>query len=137
MDEFEQSMEEAFVERNFEYGNEPDISMANLESSLNVYFRSNKECSIFAEQICDGEVTDTPSVILSLQNLIYSHKYEERFKNELGGKGPIIDLASIDISRTASLLASEGTALVVGAKQTLNIENMEKGKFLLFVAMNS
>lgn len=137
MDEMLESLEEAFFERHFEYGEEQETALSNLDSSLNVYFRSHKDCSLFAEQISDGEVVDVPTVTLALQNLIFSHKYEEQFKKALGSEGTVIDISQINISgRSAQLLAGEGTALVAGAKSTLNINDMEKGKYLLFAAMS-
>lgn len=137
MNEFLQSAEEAFFERHFDYGNDADTSLANLDSSLNVYYRSHKECSGFAEQISDGEVVDIPTVTLALQNLIFAYKYAEQFKKALGSEGTVMDITSIDISgKSPDVLAGEGTALVTGAKKTLNIINMEKGKYLLFAAMN-
>lgn len=137
MDELMVSVEEAFFERYFEYGDDKDTVFSNLESSLDVFFRSHKECSVFAEQISDGEVVDVPTVMLALQNLILSHKYEEQFKKSLGADGPIIDITNIDISgKSIQELASEGTALISKAKASLNLSDLEKGKYLLFAAMS-
>lgn len=137
MDSLMQSAEEAFVERYFDYGDDNDTAMANLESSLNVFFSSNRDCDNFAEQICNGEIVDIPTVTLALQNLIFAHKYEEQFKKSLGGTGTVLDIRKIDLTdKTAEELAREGNLLVADARAELNINAIEKGKYLLFAAMN-
>jgi hypothetical protein len=138
MSELLQSAEEAFFERHFDYGDDTETALSNFDSSLNVYFRSHKECCDYAEYISDGEVVDIPTVTLALQNLIFAYKYAEQFKNVLGANGTVTDITSIETTgKTAELLASEGTALLASAKNPMKILDMEKGKYLLFAAMNA
>lgn len=132
-----QSTEEVFFERYFEYGDDNDTTLDNFKSALDVYFRSYKECSVFAEKISDGEVVDTPTVSLALQNLIFAFKYAGEFKKALGSSEPVINIDSVNLySISSDILESEGVALMANGKNNNNFSEFEKGNYYLFTAMN-
>lgn len=131
-----QSAEEVFFERYFEYDN--DSTFENYESALDVYFRSHRECSVFAEKISDGEVVDNPTVSLALQNMIFAFKYACEFKKALGNNEPIINIDSINLySRSVDTLETKGTALVASGMSNNNFSDLEKGKYYLVNAKNA
>lgn len=137
-DEMVQCAEEIFFERYFEVGNDKETALANFDAALKVYFRASKECEKLAEKIEDGEVVDDITSMLSLQSMIFAYKYATQFMNELGEKGTIIDIFSIDVSnKTPEQLAKDGSVLISAAKANMNLSDLVLGKYYLFAAMKN
>lgn len=76
-------IEEVFVEKNFELGDDPDTIAANLNVARVLYENSLKQAEGFADDIECGVMFDTPSAVFAIQNLVFAKKYMEQFEKEL------------------------------------------------------
>lgn len=135
-DEMMQCAEEIFFERYFEFGSDKETALANFETSLKVLYRSCRDCADLAEKIQDGEVVDVPTSVLALQNMIFAHRYACQFKRRLGDETPLLDISTFDLEgKSKDQLAKEGAALIASSKESFNLLDLEKGKYLLYAAI--
>lgn len=82
-EEFKESLEEVFCDRNFILSDEKEDVMKNLEIAKNIYMRAQKEVEELAQCMEDGECWDNTAAILSIQELVFSKKYMVQFEKQL------------------------------------------------------
>ena len=83
MQELFEAMEEAFVESEFDYGDDKQTVEANLEKAKVIFVEEEKNASDFAEKMEDGEVFDPYAALMSVQRMILADRCKERFETEL------------------------------------------------------
>lgn len=77
------SMEEAFAEANFEYGEEKEVIEANLAKAKNIYAEESENVSQFCDKLEDGEVFDECGALFSLQRMILADRFVQTYQDQL------------------------------------------------------
>lgn len=91
-------LEEAFFERNFEYGDDTETMIANVEKSLEIIASAYKKADEITTSIEDGECIDESEAILTFQTLALSLSCFTQFNGSFPHDvqdAYMIDLASI------------------------------------------
>lgn len=91
------SLEEVFFERNFDFGDDPETLQDNLKKAQALFREYEEKANKLAEDVEDGIAFDESDAILIVQSYVFAKKFMESFQTEL--------------SKTQSF----GTAMAVGA----------------------
>ena len=78
-----ESVEEAFFERHFEYGDDEETVLSNASKAFSLMESSYKKVTALAEKVEDGECYDTSEAILQFQTLALSREYLEGFLKDM------------------------------------------------------
>lgn len=81
--EYAASIEEVFVENNFELGEDAYTITQNFNIASILYDENLEQTNNLVEDVVDGMVVDTPSAVFAIQNLVFSKKYKDQFQNEM------------------------------------------------------
>lgn len=77
------SLEQAFVENYFDFGDDNSTNKQNLDKANELYVSNYNKVEKFAIDLSDGLMIDQSDAILAIQILCLSHKYKDRFQEEL------------------------------------------------------
>ena len=77
------SLEEVFFERNFEFGDDPDTLQMNLKKAQALFSEYEEKANKLAEDVEDGIAFDESDAILITQSYAFAKKFMESFQNEL------------------------------------------------------
>lgn len=83
MRELFETMEEAFVEGEFDYGDDRKTLEENLDKAKMIFAEELTNSSGFAEKLEDGEVFDIYAALYSLQRMILADRCIDRFQSDL------------------------------------------------------
>lgn len=77
------SLEQAFVENYFDYGEDCSTVNQNLKKANELYLINYDKVEKIAIDLSDGLMIDQSEAILAIQILCLSNKYKSRFKEDL------------------------------------------------------
>lgn len=76
------ALEEAFVDNNFDLGEDADTVTQNYNIASDLYQKYLEQVDEFVEDILDGLVVDVSSAVFAIQNLCLAQKYRDLFERE-------------------------------------------------------
>ena len=77
------SLEEVFFERNFDFGDDPETLQDNLNKAQALFREYEEKANKLAEDVEDGIAFDESDAILITQSYVFAKKFMERFQSEL------------------------------------------------------
>lgn len=77
------SLEEVFFERNFDFGDDPETIQDNLNKAQALFREYEEKANKLAEDVEDGIAFDESDAILITQSYVFAKKFMERFQSEL------------------------------------------------------
>lgn len=77
------SLEEVFFERNFDFGDDPETLHDNLNKAQALFREYEEKANKLAEDVEDGIAFDESDAILITQSYVFAKKFMERFQSEL------------------------------------------------------
>lgn len=77
------SLEEVFFERNFDFGDDPETLQDNLNKAQALFSEYEEKANKLAEDVEDGIAFDESDAILITQSYVFAKKFMERFQSEL------------------------------------------------------
>lgn len=77
------SLEEVFFERNFDFGDDPGTLQDNLTKAQALFREYEEKANKLAEDVEDGIAFDETDAILITQSYVFAKKNLERFQSEL------------------------------------------------------
>lgn len=77
------SLEEVFFERNFDFGDDPETLQDNLNKAQALFSEYEEKANKLAEDVEDGIAFDESDAILITQSYVFTKKFMERFQSEL------------------------------------------------------
>jgi hypothetical protein len=77
------SLEEVFFERNFDFGDDPETIQDNLNKAQALFSEYEEKANKLAEDVEDGIAFDESDAILITQSYVFAKKFMERFQSEL------------------------------------------------------
>lgn len=87
--EFKDSLEEVFCERNFILSDELDDLQKNLEKAREICSEAKAQVKELISCVEDGECWDDTAAIFSIQQLVFAEKYIKAFEKQLQNYGGI------------------------------------------------
>lgn len=81
--DYKDSLEEAFVLRFFDMGDDLDTLQKNLSTAQSLKAKAEKECEKLASALETNQAFDKSQAILYVQMLVFASAYEEQFEREL------------------------------------------------------
>lgn len=87
--EFKDSLEEVFCERNFILSDEVEDLQKNLEKAREIFSEAKTEVDTLVQCVEDGECWDDTAAIFSIQQLVFAKKYVKTFEKQLQNYGGI------------------------------------------------
>ena len=122
--------EQGFVENHFSYGSDLALIEENYLKSIDLLVNCYYHACELSEKITDGEAVDPPTLNQSVQVLIFSYRYAEKFRNDLSGSN-IVNPLDVSVSGAFEDNTSKGEGFLKKYEESHNFDDYEFGKWHL------